>query len=161
MRVLVVSDTHGRHDLLKKIFSVEEDFDLMLHLGDTEGGYDEIVACTPCPVEAVAGNMDELSGLPEEKILELCGYRIWMRHGHQEGVSSRLHRLREAAERKKVDIVMFGHTHMPYLEVGSGITYVNPGSVSFPRPLGKTPSYVVMDMTEDGRVTFDQRFITG
>ena len=90
MRILVVSDTHGKHDNLQKIFSKEETFDLMLHLGDAEGGYNDILSIAPCPLHIVAGNMDELSGLPEEKTLTLEGYKIWMCHGHRECVSSRL-----------------------------------------------------------------------
>lgn len=159
MRILIISDTHGKHDNLQKIFSTEEAFDLMLHLGDAEGGYEDILSLTPCPLHIVAGNMDGLSGLPEEKMLTLDGYRVWMRHGHQEGVSSRLDHLREEAEEREADIVLFGHTHMPYLETGSGITYVNPGSISFPRPLGKVPSYVVMDISNDGRVVFEHKKI--
>ncbi len=83
MRILIVSDTHGKHDNLQKIFLTEEAFDLMLHLGDAEGGYEDILSLTPCPLHIVAGNMDGLSGLPEEKMLTLDGYRVWMRHGHQ------------------------------------------------------------------------------
>ena len=159
MRILIVSDTHGKHDNLRKIFSTEEAFDLILHLGDAEGGYEDILSLTPCPLHIVAGNMDGLSGLPEEKMLTLDGYRVWMRHGHQEGVSSRLDNLGEEEEEREEIMVFFEQTIMPYLETGSGITYVNPGSISFPRPLGKVPSYVVMDISNDGRVVFEHKKI--
>ena len=71
MRILIVSDTHGKHDNLQKIFSTEEAFDLMLHLGDAEGHEDYIECLAGCPVYIVSGNNDFFSDLPRER-------EIWM-----------------------------------------------------------------------------------
>ena len=35
--------------------------------------------------------------------------------------------IREEGAARKVDIVMFGHTHKPYFEQKDGITVLNPG----------------------------------
>ncbi len=43
MKILIVSDTHGKHKNLKEILSRVKDIDLMIHLGDVEGGEEEIV----------------------------------------------------------------------------------------------------------------------
>ena len=37
MRVLIVSDTHKKHENLKEIIQRVGKFDLMIHLGDAEG----------------------------------------------------------------------------------------------------------------------------
>ena len=41
--------------------------------------------------------------------------------------------IREEGAARKVDIVMFGHTHKPYFEQKDGITVLNPGSLAYPR----------------------------
>ena len=38
MRVLIVSDTHGRHRGLDRALQEAGDIDMLIHLGDVEGG---------------------------------------------------------------------------------------------------------------------------
>ena len=38
MKVLIVSDTHGRHTGLDRVLEKEGKIDLFIHLGDIEGG---------------------------------------------------------------------------------------------------------------------------
>ena len=38
MRVLIVSDTHGRHNGLDRALQEAGDIDMLIHLGDVEGG---------------------------------------------------------------------------------------------------------------------------
>jgi len=38
MRILIISDTHGRHGNLTEILEREPNIDLLIHLGDVEGG---------------------------------------------------------------------------------------------------------------------------
>ena len=40
--------------------------------------------------------------------------------------------VRELLSMEKPEIVMFGHTHMPFDELRSGIQFINPGSASQP-----------------------------
>ena len=44
MRVLVISDTHSKHENLETLLKKEEPFDLAVHLGDAEGCEDKIRA---------------------------------------------------------------------------------------------------------------------
>ena len=37
MKVLVVSDSHGHHDLLRKAIGQEAPIDMLIHAGDVEG----------------------------------------------------------------------------------------------------------------------------
>ena len=41
MKVLVVSDSHGRHDLLRKAIGQEAPIDMLIHAGDVEGDLDK------------------------------------------------------------------------------------------------------------------------
>ena len=55
MRVLIVSDTHKKHENLITIMEKERPFDRMIHLGDAEGYEDYIAELAGCPLDIVAG----------------------------------------------------------------------------------------------------------
>ena len=57
-----------------------------------------------------------------------------------------------------VDIVMFGHTHRPYLEQGK-VTVLNPGSLSYPRQEGRRPSYILMELDAKGQTHYHINYI--
>ena len=58
MRVLVISDTHKKHENLKVVLERVSPVDLVIHLGDAEGYEDYIGELCGCPLEIVAGNND-------------------------------------------------------------------------------------------------------
>ena len=47
---MIVSDTHGRHSALDEALEQAGKIDMLLHLGDVEGGEDYIEAVAGCPV---------------------------------------------------------------------------------------------------------------
>ena len=49
MRVLIISDTHGRHTAFDRAIMEAGKIDYLVHLGDTEGGEDYIEAFCGCP----------------------------------------------------------------------------------------------------------------
>lgn len=165
MKILIVSDTHGRESNLEKVLKKEEPIDRMIHLGDVEGGEDYIRSLTDAPVNMVAGNNDYYSDLPGEAVLELGDYRALITHGHYYYVSRGPERLMEIAMERGVDIVMYGHTHTPYLNQGPQLTVLNPGSLSLPRQEGRQPSYIVMEIDEEGeahyRICYLKTKVTG
>ena len=60
---------------------------------------------------------------------------------------------REARERG-MDIVMFGHSHRPIVDIDKDIIAVNPGSLTYPRQEGKKPSYIIMELDYKGKAHF-------
>lgn len=58
MKVLVISDTHGNHRNLDKILEQNQDIDMLVHLGDVEGGEDYLNAVFDCEKHIVRGNND-------------------------------------------------------------------------------------------------------
>ena len=82
-----------------------------------------------------------------------------MTHGHSYHVSMGVVRLREEAKRRKADIVMFGHTHKPYVDTEGDLTIINPGSLSYPRQEGRRASYIVMEIDADQKVSFEVKFL--
>lgn len=127
MRLGVISDTHGL--LRPEVFEVFREADHILHAGDV-GDWDVIVELQAvAPVTAVYGNTDgsELRArLPRVASLQLDGFDIVVSHGDQVGSPTPvlLHEAFPAAE-----IILFGHTHKPLLElVDRTVTVMNPGS---------------------------------
>ena len=67
MRILIVSDTHGRESNLERVLEEVGNISHLIHLGDVEGQEDYIEAIADCPVHIVSGNNDFFSSLPREE----------------------------------------------------------------------------------------------
>jgi putative phosphoesterase len=98
--------------------------DLVLHAGDLMDPalLDQLAAYAP--VKAVRGNLDP-PGLPESLEFEFGGARVAMIHdsGRRQGRRTRLRRRFPEAR-----VVIFGHSHIPFLEDEDGLMLLNPGS---------------------------------
>lgn len=159
MKILIVSDTHGKHENLKLALEQEKPIDRMIHLGDAEGCEDYIQRLAQCPMDIVAGNNDFFSQLPMEETIYLGNYKILITHGHYYNVNAGIAGIQKDANARGFNIVMFGHTHRPVVERGNGIITLNPGSLSYPRQEGKRPSYIVMDLDKKGEAEFELKFL--
>lgn len=159
MRVLIVSDTHGRHVALDRALEAAGQIDMFIHLGDVEGGEEYLDAAIECEKHVVRGNNDFFSDLPREEEFYIGKYRTFITHGHAYYVSLDPEYIREEGKARKADIVMFGHTHRPFFEEKDGIIVLNPGSLSFPRQEGRRGSYMLMETDENGKAVFEQKFL--
>lgn len=155
MKILIVSDTHRRHDNLIEILERVQPVDMLIHLGDAEGEEDYIEVLAGCPVEIIAGNNDFFSNLPREKSLQLGKYRVLLTHGHYYSVNTGIADIEKEAAARKYDIVMFGHTHRPIIDYGKGVIALNPGSISYPRQEGRKPSCIIMETDRNGDAHFE------
>lgn len=159
MKILIVSDTHGRHGNLDEVLEREGKIDMLLHLGDVEDDEHYIEAIAEWPVHVLSGNNDFFSRLPGEKEIQIGKYKVFMTHGHGYYVSINTKRLRDAAKSRGVDIVLFGHTHKPYVDVEGDLKVINPGSLSYPRQEGRRASYVIMEINANGNAEFELKFV--
>lgn len=159
MKILIVSDTHGRHGNLDEVLKREGKIDMLIHLGDLEDDEHYIEAIAEWPVHMISGNNDFFSRLPDEKEIRIGKYKVFMTHGHGYYVSVNMRRLQDAAKTRGVDIVLFGHTHKPYIDVEGDLKVINPGSLSYPRQEGRRASYVVMEINANGNVDFELKFV--
>ncbi len=159
MKVLIVSDTHKRNDNFFRVLEKTSPVDMVIHCGDIEGSEYTIAAGAGCPVEMVAGNNDFFTTLPMEREFELGKYHVWVTHGHNYYVSMGNEHLKQEARIRGVDIVFYGHTHRPLLDLNDDVIAINPGSLSYPRQDGRKPSYVLMDIDRFGEAHFTLRFL--
>lgn len=158
MKVLIVSDTHKKNANFYDVLELEKP-DLVIHCGDAEGAEEEFRAVAECPVELVLGNNDFFSVLPQELTLEIGPYTVWVVHGHNYYVSLERETLKQEALDRGADIVFFGHTHRPVVDMVGEVIAVNPGSLSYPRQEGRAPSYAVMTLDEEEKLTIEIRYL--
>lgn len=122
--------------------------DLILHAGDLVDPelLEELAA--HAPTRAVRGNLDPPeAGLPETLEFEFGGARVAMIHdsGAKRGRRSRMGRRFPGAR-----VVVFGHSHIPWLEDQDGLLLLNPGS---PTDRRRQPVHTfALLWTEDGEV---------
>ncbi len=151
MRVLIISDTHGRHTAFDRaIIGSWKRLIIWCISGIQRAGEDYIEAFCGCPAYILAGNNDFFSRNLREMEIYFGKKKAFMAHGHQYSVSLGVERILDEGRSRNADIVMFGHTHRPYLKKFGDITVLNPGSLAFPRQEGRKGSYIIMEMKGTG-----------
>ncbi len=154
MKILIVSDTHRQNGNYLKVLERVGPVDLVVHCGDVEGSEYVICEGAGCPVEMVAGNNDFFSNLPREKEFMIGKYRVWLTHGHNYYVSMGNETIKKEAAARGIDIVMYGHSHKPVVDLEDEVTAINPGSLTYPRQEGRRPSYIIMETDKAGDAHF-------
>lgn len=141
MRIVVLSDTHLRAGKSLPSFVWEQltNVDLILHAGDlTHMSVLEELACI-APVRAVKGNCDSWDvSLPDRDIIECETIKIGLIHGDTGKGKSTQERAFAAFKNCRVDLIVFGHSHIPFMEQKNGILMFNPGS---PTDKRREPQY--------------------
>ena len=122
---------------------------------EDEGSYYGLTEAADCPVQIVLGNNDFFSELPRELELEVGPYKVWVTHGHNYYVSVGNENIKREAIARGADIVMYGHTHRPVVDLEDDeVIAINPGSLSYPRQEGRRPSYIIMEIDRFDEVHF-------
>lgn len=153
-KILVLSDSHGNvNNMVLAVRSASPD--LIIHLGDCWSDAQKLRLKFPgIPMEQVPGNCDCNQEFQERELL-IEGKRILICHGHTFNVKAGYLNLEYAAEDRKVDAALFGHTHRVFYDVHNRITYLNPGSIGSPA-FGVPPSYGILEVDSfTGRITED------
>lgn len=153
MNVLVLADTHigpsrPNRRLPDAVYGLLDRTDAVLHAGDVTAPELLHELAGFAPVHAVLGNNDVALRLPERLEVELAGVRVAMVHdsGARAGRAGRLRRWFPVA-----DVVVFGHSHLPWREVDpGGQLHLNPGSPT-ERRLAPTTTVGWLEL-DDGRV---------
>lgn len=152
MRILVVSDTHGRCSKLFDVMRKHSDIEIVIHLGD--GGTDLDYVRYEFPnrmVYAVKGNCDFYSELPLSDTLTFENTKIFFAHGHTYNVKMTTDVIEAAARNCGASVCLFGHTHCPLSDYKDGLYIMNPGSLGHPRD--GAPTYGILDITPSGVMT--------
>ncbi len=146
MKVLVVSDSHGRKELLDRILSKEPDCKEVIFLGDGIGDIEYVSGFYPgIKFTCVRGNNDWNFTVSSEAYRCFDGVALFACHGDTYGVRSTLRSLFRKAASVQARLVLYGHTHVAceMKDPLTGVVAVNPGAVCDGR-------YCVIDFSGGG-----------
>jgi putative phosphoesterase len=188
MRALILSDIHGSALAARQALSFFEKFncDKIFLLGDTlyhgprnplpagHGPMQVVEALAPYKdrIVAVRGNCDAdvdlmMLDFPienEYKVVEDCGFHLFMSHGHifmpecfprdalkaiesTGATQSTEQDQADAPQKPQIDVYLYGHTHIWMLEKNfRNVLLVNPGSTSLPKG-GNPPTFGLYEST--------------
>ena len=158
LRLAVIADTHSRPHPRSLEFVAAHKPDAILHAGDI-GDLDVIDRFrTVAAVFAVRGNIDGRGPqLPDQLEIELSDdsrrlpsqalAKILLLHIGVNGPKLRADAARFAAQ-KRAQLVVCGHSHVPFIGEDRGVTIFNPGSIG-PRRFNLPIVFGVVDLTPD------------
>lgn len=121
----VISDTH--HLVRPLVHELFIGVDYILHAGDVGDATVLLELETIAPVYAVLGNTDQGLQLPNELLITLKGWTIFITHC-LDSRNDNLAKILAARHDPQVDLVITGHTHATHSYARNGTWFVNPGS---------------------------------
>ena len=134
-KILVLADSHTDIDTMHKAVDIEKP-DIIIHLGDHIADAAQLNNKYPnIQMFNVLGNTDSKNENEEWiKHIEICGKRIMLTHGNvflnntnrSEDISTIFNNDNRSAN---ADIILFGHTHTPYISYRYKRWVMNPGSI--------------------------------
>lgn len=148
MKILAISDTHGKLNKVRDIWQKLTGIDLVIHAGDLISDAEKLEKELNVPVTAVKGNCDGGCSSDDFIIQETENGSILVTHGHMENAKYHFNGLIYKAMENNCKAVVFGHTHRALIDQESGIFLINPGSLTLPRD-GSDGSYAIIRTSEE------------
>ncbi|MHA1238569.1 MAG: YfcE family phosphodiesterase [Candidatus Odinarchaeia archaeon] len=158
-KILVVGDMHipvRAKAIPRPILSFLKGkmFDLVICTGDLVKESILDVLSNFGPVKTVRGNCDTINA-PSYLVVNVKGlWKIGTLHGHQVYPRGNLNKLKEIAEKMKVDILVYGHTHEATVDKVGKIILISPGSLTGVPSGGKVssiPSFIILNLYSDSK----------
>jgi uncharacterized protein len=148
VRIGVLSDTHGYLD--PAIVDLFAGVAHIIHAGDIMDRETLARLEAVAPVTAVMGNLDEpkvVGELPREATAEIDGVRFVVGHKRKR-LFKRL--AQEKLADGKVDLIVWGHEHVPSAAWIDGTLQLNPGTASSPHEEDDAPTVAIVEKTATG-----------
>jgi putative phosphoesterase len=101
---------------------------------------------------------DFMRGLPFDLRFELGGQRVRLVHGSPRKVNEYLfedkpaHTFERIAAGADCDVLVFGHTHKPWVHSYGGVLFVNCGSVGKPKDGDPRAAFAILELDDTDRV---------
>lgn len=144
MRLLVLSDSHQRAFLLQAVLKKETDADVVFHLGDGAADLRTFMQNEKRPFYLLQGNCDSRFAKLEEYFDgTVAKTHIFAAHGDAYNVKFGLEKMALQAQLRQADLVLYGHTHIPFHAYDNGVHFFNPGALTDGR-------YGCVDITDSG-----------
>lgn len=102
---------------------------------------------------------DFMRGLPFDLRFELADKRVRLVHGSPRKVNEYLFEDKPASLYERLagmaecDVLVFGHTHKPWIHTYGGVLFVNCGSVGKPKDGDPRAAFAVLELDQSGEVS--------
>lgn len=155
MRYLVISDTHGRDAHIRQwALAHRPMWDAVIHAGDFFRDGVRLAQALDLPLYGAQGNNDLDPAAPWERCWTDGKWRVGVVHGHQWPAPSRSQGLDHWARERGLDVVVYGHSHVPEAMLDAGVWRINPGAIHAPRQ-GSGRSALTLNLSEALTFRFD------
>ena len=153
MKLGVISDTHGY--INPKVFHIFEGVGQILHAGDI--GSEDIITTleTIAPVQAIHGNIDAFpfsTKYPAVLTLDINGALICIIHDFFGLPDPRITNAVQNSGKKKLDLLIYGHSHEAKLARNGEVLLFNPGAAGKQR-FSLRPAVGLLTVSESGELT--------
>ena len=152
MKICVMSDSHGNTEYIKRVidFAEKENTNFIIHLGDNYSDMEEF-------------NLPNIIKIPgvydEEYYNHLIKHRIIKNFEKLRSLLSHTKvshvndlptdkKPEELIEKKEIDLLLYGHTHIPEVKFENGVLFVNPGHLRKEDKKGYPPTFAVLELKE-------------
>ena len=155
MRVGVVSDSHGEIENLRKAamwLIDKQNVEVIVHLGDDydDASILENLDVHIIKVPGVFSNYYKDRDISNRVVVTFNGRKVLITHTeccHENDLPEDI-KPEELVSKKGVDVVFYGHSHIPSIEQRQSILYINPGHLKSEDKKGYPPTVAVVDFTD-------------
>ncbi len=145
MKILVLSDSHRNGAAIDRVLDKESDINEIFFLGDMAADMEDFCYMYPQKrFHILSGNCDMMSSYQSAGIEKYGEISLFYTHGHIYRVKSGIDYLVSAARERGCRIALYGHTHIPKIDIIGDMFVINPGSVGSPR--ASRPTYAVIEL---------------
>lgn len=139
-KIVVMSDSHGFHEMIDLVKELEPDGDFYVHCGDSEAETN-MMRDWIC----VKGNNDWYGDFKHFIQFKVEDLNFLVTHGHRFGYFDRESKMFYTLQEANCDVLLSGHTHVPMHLEENGLHLINPGSTTLPRN-GSDRGYCVIEV---------------
>jgi putative phosphoesterase len=152
MKIGLISDTHNNIVNLDKAIKKLRELgaEKIIHLGDNYTDIDEIGETRILRVPGVFSECYQNPDILNRIVCYFSGWRVLITHT----VSSHENDLRgdikpeEYIQNKIIDVVLYGHTHIPDIKKEDKIIFINPGHLKDEDKKGYPPTFALLEFVE-------------
>ena len=155
MRIGVLSDTHQNIPYVQQSVGIlrAQGIEKLVHLGDDYEDM-EVVRQLDLPLLRVPGIFSSYyigNAIPNRLIEEIEGWKVLLTHSpisHENDLLSDI-APEDIVKTEGIDLVLYGHTHIPKIEERDGVIWFNPGHLRIEDRKGFPASWGIIDLGKD------------
>jgi putative phosphoesterase len=156
MKVGVISDSHGNMEYLREtsLWLTQNGISFLIHLGNDwdDTKIVEELGVDILKVPGVFSSYYKDPSIINRRIEKMEGFRVLLTHtasSHENDLPTDL-KPEDVVAKHQADIILYGHTHIPNLEIKEGILWFNPGHLKIEDKKGYEPSFGILNLKEYG-----------